>query len=79
MSEQKREYSATEVGTILESVERKFDFLAELVAPMPERLEKIENRLGVLEIDVRSIKDVLRIEIPSMRSRIGVLEVKAKN
>lgn len=73
----KKEFSATEVGTLLENMDKKFDLLAEIVAPMPLQLEKIEGRLENLELDVRVIKDVIRIEIPSMRHRISALEAKS--
>ena len=75
--EPKRDFSATEVGTLLESVDKKIDFITETVIPLREDMADVKTLLTSLGIDVRSIKDVIRIEIPSMRSRIARLETKS--
>ena len=69
-------FTPGQVGAILEAMDTKISLIAEAVAPIPEKLEKIEDRLGTLETDVRFIKDVIRIEIPSMRSRIDKIETR---
>lgn len=74
--EPEKDYSVTEVGTLLESMDKKIDFLMEVVVPLREDMAEVKERLTNVETDVRTIKDVIRIEIPSMKSRISTLEAK---
>lgn len=69
-------YTATEVGTLLESVDQKFKHVMEVVSPLPDRLLAVEGRLSMVETEVRSLKDVIRIAIPDHAKRLLRLETK---
>ena len=66
-------FTPGQVGTLLEAMDKKIDLLAEAVAPIPERLERIEERLSSVEVEVRSLKDVV---VLSVLPRIAKLESK---
>jgi BMFP domain-containing protein YqiC len=70
-------FTSTEVGTLIESLRADFRAVAEVVAPIPERLSAVENRLEKVEIRLTSVEDVVRIAIPSLSARVSVLETKA--
>ena len=55
---------------------RKIDHIGEVVAPIPERLTAVENRLAVVETEVKGLKDIVRVAIPSLSGRVSVLETK---
>jgi hypothetical protein len=69
-------FSATEVGTLVEGLRTDIRAVAEAVAPIPERLTAVEVRLGVVETEVRSLKDVVRVAVPSINVRLSNLEAK---
>ena len=73
----KDNFTATEVGTMLESIETKLTLLTEVVAPLPGRLSAVENRLERLETRVGSLEDVIRVAVPTINSRLTHLETKA--
>ena len=69
-------FTPSQVGALLETMDKKIDFLAEGIAPIPERLEKIEERLTKVEIKLISVEDAVRIAIPSLTKRVNRLENK---
>lgn len=73
---EKDTFTAREVGALLERLESKFDLLAEGFAPIPEKLEKIEERLSVVEVEVRLLKDAVYVAIPDHAKRIHRIESK---
>lgn len=73
-----RQFSATEVGALLESIRSDISIIAEKVDSLCIRMDRVENRLEKLEIEVRTIKDVIRIAIPDHERRISRLETKAR-
>jgi hypothetical protein len=70
-------FTAREVGVLIEDLKSQFQIVAEVVAPLPERLSAVEERLGKVEVEVRSLKDVIRIAIPDLYKRVSRLETKA--
>jgi len=72
-----RIFSGTEVGTLVESLRADFRTVAEVVAPIPERLTAVEVRLTHVENRLISVEDVIRVAIPSLSNRVSTLETKA--
>ena len=70
-------FSATEVGTLLETMDHKIDFIVEIIVPMQKDMGEVKERLTNLETDMRLVKDVIRIEIPSLKKRVTRLEAKS--
>ena len=69
-------FSATEVATLIENLERKFDVVAEAVLPLRENMADVKERLSAVEFRVGSLEDVVRTAIPSLSREIT--EVKEK-
>ena len=60
------------VEILLEDLVSKVDGIAEVLAPMPPRLVKIEQQLETIEGNVKVIKGVLR------ENSADIVELKAK-
>lgn len=71
-------FSAREVAVLVESLRSEFRTVTEVVAPLPERLLAVEECLASVETEVRSLKDVIRIVIPDLSTRVSSLESKVK-
>ena len=69
-------FTPSQVGTLLEAVDKKIDILTEIVAPMPERLEKIEERLSKVETRLTSVEDAVRVAVPGLTRRVERIESK---
>ena len=67
-------FTPTQVGTLLEAINKKIDLLTESAAPIPERLSEVEERLTKVETRLISVEDVVRIAIPSLSKRVARLE-----
>ena len=79
MSEENRLFTATEVGTLVESFRKDLSVVADGVSMLLSWKETVDGKLGKLDrIEERliCIEDVLRITIPSHGSRISRLESK---
>lgn len=70
-------FTAREVGVLVEELRSEFRTVAEIVAPIPEHLSAVEERLTIVETEVRSLKDVIHIAIPDLSKRVSRLETKA--
>ncbi len=71
-----RPFTGTEVGALIESFRSELRVIA-------EHLDTVCEDVGILKVDVRDIKnrlivveDTIRIALPSIYSRICVLEAK---
>ena len=53
-------FTPSQVGALLENMDKKIDFLTEIVAPLPERLEKVEERLSKVEFRLTCVEDAVR-------------------
>ncbi len=73
---EKKEFSATEVGVLVERLETKIDVVSERVSSLCEDMTEVKSRLTHLETDVTVIKDTLRITLPDHTRRIARLESK---
>ncbi len=69
-------FSNTEVGVLVESLRADFRTVAEVVAPIPERLTAVEERLSSVEDRLTGVEDAVRIAIPSLSRRVSILETK---
>ena len=72
-------FTATEVGTLVESFRRELSVVSEGVSMLLSWKETVDGKLGKLDrIEQRliSIEDVIRIAIPNHESRISRLESK---
>ena len=69
-------FSATEVGTLIESLRSEFRVVAEGVLALRKDVDDLKSRVSALEVDMRLLKDVIRVAIPSMNVRLSNLEAK---
>jgi len=69
-------FSATEVGTLVESLRGDIRAVAEGVTYLHSDMDDVKTRLSSLEVEARSVKDVLRIAVPSINTRLNRLEVR---
>ena len=64
-------FTAREVGVLIESLRSEFHVVAEVVAPLPERLLAVEERLSAVENKLTSVEDVIRSAIPNLSKRVS--------
>ena len=76
MSKEPKSFTPNEVAALVEELKSEFRAVVEVVAPLPNRLDKVEERLAVVETEVRSLKDVIGIALPSLTRRVDKLEAK---
>ena len=72
----KNTFSSNQVAALIEDLKSQFRSVIEAVEPLPERLEKVEERLACIESEVRSLKDVVSIALPDLNKRVTRLEAK---
>jgi hypothetical protein len=72
-----RTFTATEVGTLIESFDRKLTMVAEGVSGLTVRMDRVEIRLSAVEARLTSVEDAVRVAIPSLTRRVDRLESKA--
>lgn len=73
MSKKDQSFSATEVGTLVESFRTELQVVSERVGTLCEDMVEVKTRLSHLEVDMTSVKDAIRV---SMLPRISRLETK---
>ena len=66
-------FTPSQVGTLLEAMDKKIDLLYEVVAPLRTDMSEVKERLSAVEVEVRSLKDVV---VLSVLPRIAKLESK---
>ena len=66
-------FTAREVAVLVEDLKSEFRAVTEVVAPLPERLSAVEERLIAVEVEVRSLRDVVHL---SVFPRLSKLESK---
>lgn len=79
MPKENGSFTATEVGTLIESFRKELSVVSEGVCSLLSWKETVDEKLGTLDrIEQRiiCIEDVIRIVIPSHESRITRLESK---
>ena len=69
-------FSTNEVAALIEDLKGEFRSVVEVVSPLSERMDKVENRLGVLETKVDTLSDAVRVALPSLNQRVSKLEAK---
>ena len=69
-------FSASEVGALLERIESKFDTFAEALAPIPDRMLAVEERLTAVESHFMTMEDAVKIALPELFKRVTKLENK---
>ena len=81
MTDFKKDFTAAQVGTIVESIEGKLKVVAEGVTSLGERMDRLEEDVQTLKEDNKEIKerlvrieDAVRIAIPDHEKRISKLE-----
>ena len=80
MSAMRREdkpFTSTEVGTLIESFRNDMSIMAERLIRVEEKVDVLQIDVNELKTDMKTVKDVLRIEIPSINSRLISLEAKS--
>ena len=78
MSEGKS-FTASEVGTLVESLRADFKVVIDVVAPLPGRLAAVENRLERLETRVESVETSvgsIDTKVELLTDRLGGVETK---
>jgi polyhydroxyalkanoate synthesis regulator phasin len=69
-------FSVTEVGTLIESLRSEFRAVTEGVTALRKDVDELKSRVSALEVEVRLLKDVVRVAIPSINVRLSNLEAK---
>ena len=69
-------FSVTEVGTLIESLRSEFRVVAKGVLALRKDVDELKSRVSALEVEVRLLKDVIRVAIPSINVRLSNLEAK---
>ena len=72
----KNTYTATEVGTLIESFQSKLGMIAEEVQGFSKWRLKTDSRLERIETRLTCVEDVIRIAIPAHEKRLKKLESK---
>ena len=81
----KDNFTPNPIGPLLETLDKKIDILiedmrgefravTEVVLPLREDMAEVKTRLSSVEFEVRTLKDVFRVEFPAMRRRIEAVE-----
>lgn len=76
-----RPFTATEVGTMLESLRHDLALVSENLGGRLDRVEsrlgKVEGKLDKVEMRLIAVEDCIRIAVPSLVKRVASLEAKA--
>ena len=73
------QFSARDVGALIESLRSEFRVIAEAVVsllPLKDRMEKVENRLSRVEDRLTNVEDVIRAAFPAINQRFTRIEAK---
>ena len=70
-------FTPTQVGALLENMDKKIDLIAEAVAPLREDMIEVKERLTSVETRLTHVEDAVRIAIPSLTKRVERLETKS--
>ena len=73
---EKNGFTNNEVVTMFESLKSEIGIIAEGVSDLGGRMSSVENRLSSVETEVKSLKDVMRVAIPTLSQRVTRLETK---
>ena len=76
MAEPKKDFSPTEVGSLVESFRHEIRLIAEKVDAVQEDVISLKNDMAEVKTDLAAVKDAIRITVPSHEKRIGKLESK---
>ena len=69
-------FTSSQVGALLESMDQKIDLIAEAVAPLREDMFEVKERLTKVETRLTHVEDAVRISLPSLNKRVERLEKK---
>ena len=67
-------FTPSQMGALLEAMDKKIELIAEAVSPIPEKLEKIEDRLGNVGVRLTAVEDAVRVAIPFLVKRVDRIE-----
>ncbi len=70
-------FTATEVGTLVESFRNDLSVVAEKVGELSGKVENLDERLARVESDVTVVKDAVKVAIPAIHKRLDRLEAHA--
>ena len=76
MSKKEEYFTATQVGTILESLRNDISIIAEDVRTLRVDTDILKKDVAELKTDMITVKDVLRISLPNHGAHIIALENK---
>ena len=68
------DFTRNEVAALVENLRADFRVVAEVVLPLRDDMIEVKERLSAVEIEVRSLKDVVAVAIPDLTRRVGRLE-----
>ena len=69
-------FTPSQVGTLLEAMDKKIDLLTEIGLPLPGKIDRVETRLEKVELRLTCVDDAVRVAIPSLAKRVTALETK---
>jgi hypothetical protein len=76
MSNPDKFFTATEVGTMFESLQNNISIIAERVDTLSTDVTIIKDDVRELKADMVTVKDILRIHVPVTKTRLARLENK---
>ena len=76
MRKEDKPFTGTEVGTLIESFRYEMSLMAEKLDSVASDVTVLKTSVQVLEKDMQTVKDILRIETPRTQSRLNRLETK---
>jgi hypothetical protein len=74
--EEDKPFSGTEVGALIESFRGDISIMAECLDTVAMDVTVLKNDVKDLKADMAVVKDVIRITIPQINSRLSALEMK---
>ncbi len=75
---EEKSFTASQVGVLIENLEKKIDTVLEIVAPIQEDIHILKEDVGQLKEDMTLVKNAVRLAIPSLTKRVEVLESKVR-
>ena len=71
-----KSFSNNEVMALIEDFRGNIRLIAEDVSSLREDMTEVKDRLSSLEIEIRSLKDVIQVAVPDLTRRVTKLEAK---
>ena len=64
-------FTSNEVAVLIEGLKSDFRAVVEVLEPIPDRLDKVEERLSAVEFEIQSLKTAVSTAIPDINRRLA--------